>query len=105
VPLQFAKDGANYTFSAGDFISAAIVPLGSCVFGSCGEELWYKPRSSSSVFAVAVNGASRVIEPSLKLKWNDGRKRSVFVGRFGDTRLSKNAYVTADDFCGGKSWF
>ncbi len=100
VPLQFVREGANYTLSAGDFISAKIVPLGSCVFGSCGEELWYTPRSSTTIFTVAVNSASRVTEPSLKLKWTDGGKRSVFVGRFGDSDLTKNAYVTANDFCG-----
>ena len=100
VPIHFARDGANYTLSAGDGISARIVPLNSCVFGSCGEELWYTPRTPTTVFTVAVNSASRVTEPSLKLKWNDGGKRSVFVGRFGDTELTKNAYVTANDFCG-----
>ena len=100
VPIHFVRDGANYTLSAGDSISAKIVPLSSCVFGSCGEELWYTPRSSTTVFTVAVNSTSRVTEPSLKLKWNDGGKRSVFVGRFGDSELTKNAYVTANDFCG-----
>ena len=100
VPIQFVREGANYVLTAGDKIAAKIVPLGSCVFGSCGEELWYRPRSSTTVFTVAVNGASRVIEPSLKLKWTDGGKRSVFVGRFGDSDLTKNAYVTANDFCG-----
>jgi hypothetical protein len=99
VDLQFSREGANCTLSAGDFISVKTVPLGSCTFGSCGEELWYVPRSSTSVFTVAVDSASRVTEPLLKLKWNDGRKRSVFVGRFGDNELAKNTYVTSDDFC------
>ena len=99
VDLQFSREGASCTFSAGDFVSVKTVPLGSCTFGSCGEELWYTPRSSTSVFTVAVDSKSRVSEPLLKLKWNDGGKRSVFVARFGDSDLAKNAYVTSDDFC------
>ena len=99
VDLQFSRDGASCTFSAGDFISVKTVPIGSCTFGSCGDELWYTPRSSTSVFTVAVDGKSQVTEPLLKLKWNDGGKRSVFVARFGDSELAKNTYVTSDDFC------
>jgi len=105
VPLQFARQGQSYMLSAGDLISVKTVPLGSCVFGSCGEELWYTPRSSSTVFTVAVNSASRVNEPSLKLKWNDGGKRSVFVARFGESDLTKNLYVTSADFCGDSTLF
>ncbi|HYV26819.1 MAG TPA: DUF1326 domain-containing protein [Candidatus Eisenbacteria bacterium] len=99
VNIQFSRERENCSLSAGDFISVKTVPLGSCSFGSCGEELWYAPRSSTSVFTVAVNSASRVTEPLLKLKWNDAGKRSVFVGRFGDSELAKNTYVTSDDFC------
>ena len=32
-------------------------------------------------------------------------KRSVFVGRFGDSEFTKNAYVTVDDFCGSAATF
>ena len=97
--VELSGTGANYAFSAGDLISVKVAPLGSCVFGSCGEELWYTPRSTTSVFTVAINSASRVSEPSLNLKWNDGGKRSVFVGRFGETDTARNRYVTMDDFC------
>jgi hypothetical protein len=105
VPMKFAKQGSDYVISAGEFVSAKVVPLGSCVFGSCGEELWYTPRSATTVFTVAVNSSSRVSEPSLKLKWSDAGKRSVFVGRFGDSEFTKNAYVTVDDFCGSAATF
>jgi hypothetical protein len=100
VQLKFMRNGANYEFSAGDFVSLKTAPLGSCVFGSCGEELWYTPRSATTAFTVAIDTSSRVSEPSLKLKWTDGGKRSVFLGRFGESQLGKSVYVTAADFCG-----
>jgi len=99
VPFQFARQDANYTLTAGDFISVKTVPLGSCTFGSCGEELWYTPRSSTEFFTVAVNSSSRISEPLLKLNWSDGGKRSVFIARFGDSQLARNTYITSTDFC------
>lgn len=105
VPMQFTRQGANYAFSAGDFVSVKTASLSSCVFGSCGEELWYTPRSTTTAFTVAVDSASRVSEPALKLKWNDSGKRNVFLARFGEARAIKNVYVTEADFCGNSTLF
>jgi hypothetical protein len=102
VPLKFVTQGSSYVFSAGQFISLATAPLESCENGSCGESLWYSPRSANNVFAVAVNHTSHVNEPMLKLEWKDAGKRSVFLARFGETSPGKDVYVTTADLCGAK---
>jgi hypothetical protein len=97
VALDFGKNGD--AFAAGKFINIKTGSLESCETGACGETLWYTPRAETSHFTVAVNRGSKVSEPLLELKWQDGGKRSVFIGRFGDT-TSKNVYVTRADLCG-----
>ena len=74
------------------------VPQESCD-ATCGEELWYQPRTTTSLFTVAVNHGSKVDEPLLKLNWTDSAKRSVFLARFGDAGAPKNSYVTMDELC------
>ncbi len=100
VPLHFAKSGTGYRFSAGDFVAVATAPLESCQTGACGEALWYKPRTETSVFTVAVDRSSQVTEPLVKLKWHDAGKRSIFLAKFGPTLSGKNVFVTSADFCG-----
>lgn len=102
VPLSFAARGGSYVFSAGRFVSLTTVPLESCEIGSCGEALWYSPRSANNVFAVAINHASQIGEPLLKLEWKDAAKRSVFLARFGEKSPGKDVYVTTADLCGAK---
>jgi hypothetical protein len=104
-PLQFAKGTDGYAFTAGDFISVKTTAE-TCDSESCGDALWYQPRSATSYFTVVVDTASRVTEPMLKLTWDDSGKRSVFLARFGAETPSKNVYVTMSDLCGGaKSLF
>ncbi len=98
ITLDQTQDG--YAFSAGTFVSVQTAPLESCAAGSCGEGLWYKPRMTTSEFAVAVDRASRVQEPWLRLKWIDGGKRSVFLAKFGEPGPDKDVYVTCADLCG-----
>ena len=100
VPLQFTKTAKGYSFAAGQFVSLSTAPLESCETGACGEALWYTPRTSTSVFTVAVNRSSHVSEPLLHLKWNDSSQRSVFVGKFGEQAPAANQFVTSADFCG-----
>ena len=99
VPLQFARTNKGYSFSAGDFAAFRTTSLESCQTGACGEALWYNPRSATSLFTVAVDSSSRVIEPFLHLKWTDAGQRSVFLGRFGDESRAQNQFVTLADFC------
>lgn len=51
--------------------------------GSCGEALWYEPRTRVNHFSVVLNEASGVDEPLLLLRWKNNRSRSVVVGEFG----------------------
>ncbi len=100
VPLDFGRTTDGYRFAAGDFIRVASAPLEPCQTGACGEALWYTPRTHSTVFTVAVDRASQVTEPLLKLKWSEAGKRSVFLARMGDGESARNLYVTAADLCG-----
>lgn len=99
VPVQFGTDARGYTFAAGNFLSLATTPLEKCETGACGEALWYTPRAPTSLFTVAVDRSSRVVEPLLKLKWSDAGQRSVFIGKFGEQASSQNQFVTTADFC------
>jgi hypothetical protein len=99
-PLRLEKSENGYQFSAGDTISVSASTSATCGMGSCGEELWYTPRSTTTVFTVVANRSSHVSEPSLKLKWDDAGKRSVFLAKFGESASAKELYVTAADFCG-----
>ena len=99
VPLQWAATKIGFSFSAGDFAAVRTTPLESCQTGACGEALWYTPRSSTSLFTVAVDSSSRVIEPFLRLKWSDAGQRSVFLAKFGEETPAQNQFVTTADFC------
>ncbi len=103
VPLHLEKSEDGYHFAAGDIISVNASTSAACGMGSCGEELWYTPRSNTTVFTVVANRGSHVIEPWLKLKWDDAGKRSVFLAKFGESASTKEIYVTAADFCGTES--
>lgn len=100
VPLEFCKTDTGYSVKAGDFVSVDTAPLESCATGACGEALWYAPRAQTSVFTVAVDRSSKVHEPLLKLTWNEGGRRSVFLGKFGQETRSENLYVSSTDLCG-----
>ncbi len=99
-PLQFTKAESGYGFSAGNFISVKTAPLQSCNITGCGEVLWYLPRAETSRFTVVVDEKSSITEPLLKLSWSDGGKRNIFLGRFGESETSRNAYVTLAELCG-----
>jgi hypothetical protein len=99
-PLRLEKSENGYRFTAGDAISVSASTSAACGMGSCGEELWYTPRSTTTVFTVVANRSSHVSEPWLRLKWDDAGKRSVFLAKFGESASAKEIYVTAADFCG-----
>jgi hypothetical protein len=105
VPLQCAKTAGGYALSAGEFIHVQSAST-SCDSTACGEALWYEPRTATTLFTVALNNASNVTEPLLKLTWIDAGKRSVFLARFGETESAKDVYVTMGELCGSaKSLF
>ena len=99
VPMSFKRDQTTARFTAGTLLAVETASLESCPSGACGQELWYRPRTQTSVYTVAVNKSSHVREPLLKLTWDDNGSTSVFLGRFGESDRDKNIYVTAADFC------
>jgi hypothetical protein len=84
VPLQLAVRGADATLSVGRDITFSAGAPPSCDLSSCGESLWYQPRSATSSFVVDQLIVARVREPLLALQWQDHGRRTLFVGRFGD---------------------
>lgn len=100
VPLQFTKSDKGYVFSAGNFVSVKTAALSECSMGNCGEMLWYQPRADTSLFTVVLNNGSKVSEPLLKLRWDAGGSRNIFLARFGETVPAKNLYVSFGELCG-----
>ena len=100
VPLKFTKSAEGYTFTAGKVISVTAASPSLCESGGCGEELWYTPRVTTSVFTVAVDRSTRVKEPLLKLNWRDSGKRCIFLARFGEASSAPNTFLTSGDLCG-----
>jgi hypothetical protein len=98
VKLRDFADGIEV--EAGNFVRFRTVSIGDCAGRVCGEDLWYEPSTASSLFTVAINAASYVKEPLLKLTWSEHGKRSIFVARFGEARPTKNLFVRASDWCG-----
>ncbi|HYG24746.1 MAG TPA: DUF1326 domain-containing protein [Verrucomicrobiae bacterium] len=99
-PLSFDRDGTGYRLVVGKRVALQTKPLEACDARSCGEELWYEPRTQTDVFTVAVNRASNVSEPLLQLTWKDSAQRSVFLGRFGESSPRRDLFVSMNEFCG-----
>ncbi len=97
VPLRFALAKGACDFSAGRFVSVSTLPGGHLDTWSCGESLWYTPRTATSAFTVALDRSSAVQEPLLKLKWDDAGKKNVFLARFGGRNSPANRYIAAGD--------
>jgi hypothetical protein len=100
VPIQFVKVNAGYALTAGEFVSIKTAALESCASGACGEALWYTPRAETSVFTVMVDRSSTVDEPLLQLKWAEAGRRSIFLGKFGESTPTRNLYVSSAELCG-----
>jgi hypothetical protein len=84
VSMQLTSARGAVSFSAGDFLQMEVRPFQSCGLVSCGESLWYTPRSSTISYTVGVTSKSVVNEPTLALRWIDHGKNNVFEGRFGE---------------------
>ena len=84
VPMEFTCVRNGVSFSAGDFLQVETRPFAPCGLISCGESLWYTPRSAMTSYTVAVTSKVVVREPALALRWIDHGKTNVFQGRFGE---------------------
>ena len=104
LPLRFETHGGTFSFAAGTSVSVQTAPFQRCETFTCGESLWYQPRSVTSQFTVAVDKSSRVTEPLLQLQWNDDAKRNVFRAKFGESDSAHPLFVGLDPVC-GSNWF
>jgi hypothetical protein len=93
VPMEFACARSGDTFSAGDFLQVETRPFAPCGLISCGESLWYTPRSAMTSYTVAVTSKTVVREPALALQWIDHGKNNVFQGRFGEGTTSHATFA------------
>jgi len=84
VPMQLTSARGAVSFAAGDFLQMEVHPFQPCGLISCGESLWYTPRSTTASYTVGVTSKSVVNEPTLALRWIDHGKNNVFEGRFGE---------------------
>ena len=101
--LRFERTEKTFAFSAGAFVSVK-TSSETCPI-NCGDTLWYQPRMATSLFTVAVNEGSRVQEPLLNMTWNDSDRRTIFLGRFGESDAAKNVFVSMNELCGTKNAF
>jgi Protein of unknown function (DUF1326) len=84
VSMQLTSAHGSVSFTAGDALQMEVRPFQSCGLVSCGESLWYTPRSSTTSYTVGVTSKSIVNEPKLALRWIDHGKNNVFEGHFGE---------------------
>lgn len=83
-PMEFTHTRSTVSFSAGDFLQIETKPFAPCGLVSCGESLWYTPRSRLTSYTVGVTSQAVVREPALALRWIDHGKNNVFEGRFAE---------------------
>ena len=99
VAMRFAKSGGHAAFSGGEFVALAAKPFAPCGLISCGEALWYTPRSVMTAYTVEVADTVSVNEPLLALRWIDHGKNSVFAGRFGDGPTAAAVFQSPSMIC------
>jgi hypothetical protein len=84
--LQINGDKVNVALGRDIEFSGTVPP--ACDLASCGEMLWYEPRTPMTSFTVDQLTRSRIVEPSLALQWQDHGRRTLFLGRFGDPEVA-----------------
>lgn len=99
VPIRFSHTASFVSFSAGDFIEIETRPFEPCGLISCGESLWYTPRSMVTSYTVGVTSKAIVKEPALALRWVDHGKNNIFECRFGDGATASAAFVPPSFSC------
>jgi len=92
IPMDFTQARGRISFSAGDVLQIETVPFAPCGLVSCGESLWYTPRSKLTSYTVGVTSKTVVHEPALALRWVDHGKNNVFQGRFGEGATTRASF-------------
>lgn len=99
VPMKFNHTAGIVSFSAGDFIQVESKPFEPCGLISCGESLWYTPRSSVTSYTVDVTSKVAVQEPMLALRWIDHGKKNIFECQFGSDATAPTTFVPPRFVC------
>ena len=99
VPMQLSGTRNTATFAAGDSLRIEVHPFESCGLTSCGESLWYTPRSAVTSYTVGVTSKAIVREPLLALTWIDHGKNNVFQGRFGEGTTAQATFTSPALVC------
>jgi hypothetical protein len=99
VPMAFASRQGAVSFSAGDYLQIETRPFAPCGLNSCGESLWYAPRSMLTSYSVGVTTTTAVREPALSLRWIDHGKNNVFLGHFGEGANAQAAFTSPVLMC------
>jgi hypothetical protein len=99
VPMQFSRARNTVAFTAGDSLQVDVCPFEPCGLTSCGESLWYTPRSAVASYTVGVTSKSIVREPLLALTWIDHGKNNVFQGRFDEGTTAQAAFASPALVC------
>src|SRR5277367_1294809 len=92
VSMQLTSKRGAVSFVAGNSLQMEVRPFQSCGLVSCGESLWYTPRSSTISYTVGITSKSVVNEPTLALRWIDHGKNNVFEGRFGQGTTASSIF-------------
>jgi hypothetical protein len=88
VPVAMTIAGDNIKVELGRGIAFSGTGAPACGLASCGEMLWYEPRSAMSSFTVDQLTRSSIVEAALALRWQDHGRRTLFLGRFGDPEVT-----------------
>jgi hypothetical protein len=99
VPMVFSHTRRGVSFSAGDFLQIETRPFEPCGLVSCGESLWYTPRSAMTSYTVGVTSKAVVCEPRLALRWVDHGKNNVFLGCFGEGTTAQATFTPPALLC------
>jgi len=99
MPMEFAQTRDRISFSAGDALRIETMPFAPCGLVSCGESLWYTPRSRLTSYTVGVTSKTVVQEPALTLRWIDHGKNNVFEGRFDGGSTARAGFVQPALIC------
>jgi hypothetical protein len=90
--IEYDRSGGAICAKVGEEIALQTRPMGHCDSGSCGESLWYSPKSNVGRFTVLVDEQCTLSEPAVFLKRQEHGIRSVFFAEFGGVQQKSASF-------------